>query len=85
MSTSEQTHLEHYHADALWFGDHYEELKSLYPDQWIGVCNKKVVGAHEDPELLMIELKSRGVPIERTFFDFVPTEEKVWIFTPIFK
>ena len=85
MSTSKQTDLERYHANALWFGKHYAELKSLYPDQWVGVRNKKVVGAHKDAEQLMIELKSKGISLKTVFFDFVHAEEKVWVFTPIFQ
>ena len=83
MSASEQTHLERYHADALWFGEHYAELKSLYPDQWVGVRNKKVVGAHEDAELLMIELKSKGVSLDNMFFDFVSTKDEIWAFVSV--
>ena len=79
------TELERYHADVLWFDDHYKELKSLYPDQWVGVYNKEVVGAHEDAEFLLEYLHCRNVPIENTFFDFVHTEEKIWVFTPIFQ
>ena len=82
MSTSNQTNLERYHANALWFGDHYEELKALYPDQWVGIRDEKVAGAHEDPEQLMIELKSKGVSLKTMYFHFLPTEEKVWVFTP---
>ena len=82
MSTSNQTNLERYHANALWFGDHYEELKALYPDQWVGIRDEKVAGAHEDREQLMIELKSKGVSLKTMYFHFLPTEEKVWVFTP---
>ena len=71
MQKTKQTSLERYHADVLWFDDHYKELKSLYPDQWVGVYNQEVVGANEDAELLLTDLSSRNVPIENTFFDFV--------------
>ncbi len=82
MQKTKQTNLERYHANALWFGDHYEELKALYPDQWVGIRDKKVAGANENPELLMIELKSKGVSLKTMYFHFLPTEEKVWVFTP---
>lgn len=82
MRKPKQANLERYHANALWFGDHYEELKDLYPDQWVGIRDKKVMGAHENPELLMIELKSKGISLETMYFHFLPTEEKVWVFTP---
>ncbi len=82
MNASQKADLERYHANALWFGEHYEELKALYPDQWVGIRDKKVAGAHENPELLMIELKSKGVSLATMYFHFLPTEEKVWVFTP---
>lgn len=82
MRKPKQANLERYHANALWFGDHYEELKALYPDLWVGIRDKKVVGTHENPELLMIELKSKGISLETMYFHFLPTEEKVWVFTP---
>ena len=75
------TDLERYHADALWFGDHYKELRSLYPDQWVAVYGKEVVGAHEDAELLMTDLNSKNVPIENTYFKFMPSKDEVWAFT----
>ncbi len=83
MQKTKQTDLECYHADALWFGERYEELRSLYPDQWVGVRNKKVVGAHEDAELLMIELKSKGVSLDNMFFDFVSTKDEIWAFVSL--
>lgn len=75
------TDLELYHADALWFGEHYKELRSLYPDQWVAVYRKKVVGADEDAELLISNLHSRNVPIENTYFKFMPSKDEVWAFT----
>ncbi len=83
MQKTKQTDLERYHADALWFGERYEELRSLYPDQWVGVYNKEVVGAHEDAELLMDDLQSRNVPIENTYFKFMSSKDEVWAFTAI--
>ncbi len=83
MRADLQTHLERYHADALWFGDRYEELRVLYPDQWVGVYNKEVVGAHEDPECLITDLKSKNVPIRHTYFRFMSAKEMNWVFTTV--
>ena len=85
MQKTKQTdpELELYHADALWFGEHYKELRSLYPDQWVAVYRKKVVGADEDAEFLISDLNSRNVPIENTYFKFISTKEVNWVFTPI--
>ena len=87
MQKTKQTDpdLERFHADVLWFDEHYKELKSLYPDQWVCVYNKEMAGANEDPELLIAEMQSKNVPVAHAFFDFVHAEEKVWVFTPIFQ
>lgn len=83
MRKPKQANLERYHANALWFGDHYEELKALYPDLWVGIRDKKVAGAHENPEQLMIELKSKGISLETMFFDFVSTKDEIWVFVSV--
>ena len=85
MQKTKQTdpELELYHADALWFGAHYKELKSQYPDQWVAVYRKKVVGADEDAEFLISDLNSRNVPIENTYFSFMPSKDEVWAYTAI--
>lgn len=85
MNASKQTDLERYHADVLWFDEHYKELKSLYPDHWVCVYNKEMAGVNEDPELLIAEMQSKDVPVAQAFFDFVYAEEKIWVFTPIFE
>ena len=75
------TVLERFHADALWFGDHYKELRSLYPDQWICVYNREVAGANEDPELLISEMQSKNVPVAHAYFRFMPSKDEVWAYT----
>ena len=83
MQKTKKTNLERYHADALWFGDHYKELRSLYPDQWVCVYNKEVAGAHKDPELLIAEMQSKNVPVAHAYFKFISTRNVNWVFTPI--
>ena len=77
------TNLERFHADALWFGAHYKELRSMYPDQWVCVHNKEVAGAHEDAELLIEQMQSKGVPVGHAYFKFISTKKVNWVFTPI--
>ena len=83
MQKTKQTNLERFHADALWFGDHYKELRSLYPDQWVCIYNKEVAGANEDPELLITEMQSKNVPVAHAYFKFISTRKVNWVFTPI--
>ena len=77
------TDLERYHADVLWFDAHYEELRSLYPDQWVCVYNKEVAGAHEDAELLIEQMQSKGVPVGHAYFRFMPSKDEVWAYTAV--
>ena len=83
MQKTNQTNLERFHADALWFSDHYKELRSLYPDQWVCVYNKEVAGANEDPELLITEMQSKNVPVAHAYFKFHchSKDEVNWAYT----
>ena len=45
MQENAQTELERFHKDGLWFSDHYEQLLEQYPDQWVAIYNKTVVGS----------------------------------------
>ena len=83
MNASQKADLERYHADALWFGDHYKELRSLYPDQWVCVYNKEVAGANEDPESLIDEMQLKNVPVAHAYFKYVSSKGEVWVFTAI--
>ncbi len=37
-----------YMAASQWIKDHLPELVREYPDQWVGVCMDRVVGADAD-------------------------------------
>ena len=46
--TSAGSEREREQKDIEYFGDHYDELKARYPDQWIAVFNQEVVANAAD-------------------------------------
>ena len=68
-----------FHEDVIWFETHRKELVDKYPDHWVGVYRKEVVGAAEDIEDLMTQMKADQVPILRSYIDFVATKPKLWV------
>lgn len=80
MHQDAKAELDRFHKDGLWFSEHYDELIEQYPDQWVAIFNKKVVGASPDPDQLFADLKTKGVPINHAFFKFMSTEEVNWAF-----
>lgn len=71
--------LQRFHEDAVWFKTHRKELVAQYPDQWVAVYRKEVVGVDEDPELLMMRLKANCGSIGSIYFGFAATKPKVWV------
>ena len=61
MSNSENR-IERHYGDVEYYEAHYRELLNRYPDQWIAVRNRKVVGTSGDAFKLMANLKAEGVP-----------------------
>ena len=71
--------LQQFHEDVVWFKTRRKELAAQYPDQWVAVYCKEVVGAAEDIEDLMTHLKANSLPIGSTHVDFAATKPKVWV------
>lgn len=81
MQQDKQADLARFTADAKWFDIHYDELLAEYPDQWVGIYHKKVVGASPDCEALIVKLNASGQPVDRIYFNFLPTKPTLWAFT----
>ena len=80
MQHDTQADLERFTADAMWFDSHYDELLAKYPNQWVGVYHKKVVGASPNGEGLIVKLSNDGMPVGRIYFNFLPTKPTLWAF-----
>ena len=75
-----QTELDRFHDDGQWFSDHYDALVKQYPDHWVAIYNRKVVGASRDSDALFATLKKKGVPINHAFFKYLTSEEELWTY-----
>ena len=80
MQQDKQANLERFHANVVWFDSHYDELLAKYPDQWVGICDEKVIGASPDLENLMVKMKANNQPLKHTFFDFLDSKQTIWAF-----
>ena len=74
-----EARLQRFHEDVVWFKTHRKELAAQYPDQWVAVYRKEVVGVDEDPELLMMRLKANCGSIGSIYFGFAATKPMIWI------
>jgi hypothetical protein len=49
--------LETFEGNLKWIDEHYDALKNKYPDQWVAVFNKKVVGNNKNLKKVIGKLK----------------------------
>ena len=75
-TTSKDSHVG---QDAVYYEAHQAELLEQYPEQWIAILNQKVVGLAPDPRELLLDLKSRDIPLRRVLVKHLTTKEEVWI------
>ena len=50
--------IEETRANMLWFDKHREMLRNKYPDQYIAIYRKKIIGNNKDPGSLIRYLRS---------------------------
>ena len=74
-----EARLQRFHEDVVWFSAHRKELTAQYPDRWVAVYRKEVVGAHEDIEELSKHLKASHVPNGRAYVHFAAAKPKAWV------
>ena len=54
--------MQHFNEDVQFANENAREIRRLYPDQWVAVYDKQVVGADEDLRRLLKGLKAQGYP-----------------------
>jgi hypothetical protein len=74
--------MKRFHEDGQFFDTHYDELLKKYPELWIAVFYKEVVGTDTDFDRLLDDLKSRGFPLNRMVIDRVTAQKIKW-FLPV--
>ncbi len=51
--------LKEFEANTIWIGNHYQEIKGKYPDEYVAVWKEEVVGHGQDLLSLRESLKDR--------------------------
>ncbi len=70
--------LKRFSEDGHFFDAHYNELLEKYPEHWIAVFYKEVVGTDTDFDRLLDDLKSQGFPLNRMIIDRVTAQKVKW-------
>ncbi len=71
--------LERFQEDVLYFDEHRHELVQRYPDRWVAIYDKQVVGAAKALPRLISQLERKGIPRGRAFVDFTTEREELLI------
>ena len=71
--------LRRFTEDQRFFGDVYDELLERYPEKWVAVYRKEIVGADADFGRLLKSMKARGYPLSRLAINHVTAETVNWI------
>ena len=74
-----RTELRLFREDWEFIDAHHYDLLENYPEQWVAVVDKKVVGADPDLDRLLTRLEPMGLPKNRIVSEKVTAEEEVWI------
>ena len=74
-----QQELKRFRNDALYFQQHRRELLARYPDRWVAVYNRQVVGNAADPRRLLSQLKREGIPPSQVYWEHLSTKEELLI------
>ncbi len=62
-----------------YYETHYQELLDRYPEQWVAICNREVVGTSPDARELLMRLNREGVPLNKILMKRMTREEEVFI------
>lgn len=65
--------------DAKWLAENYSVLVKRYPDQFVAVFNKKVVGSHQDISELMRQVDNRLPGVSRLVTTEYMTNKKAMV------
>ena len=75
----QQVEFDQFQKDIEYSETHREELLNQYPEQWIAVLKRKVVGHASDVYELLDELRERGIPTERVVLRHLTRQEELFI------
>ncbi len=78
-SENQQKSLARFQQDVDYYESRYEELLQQYPEQWVAILNRTVVGSDTNLDRLLSRLDAEGIPIEKALIEHVTAEEDVLI------
>ena len=67
--------LERYTGDMVYFDEHRQELLEQYPERWVAVYDKRVVGAAKSLKRLISKLKKEGIPPGQVYREYVTKDD----------
>ena len=65
--------MRHFDEDIQFANENAREIRRLYPDHWVAVYDKQVVGADEDLRRLLRGLKAQGYPPGKSLIRLMET------------
>ena len=74
-----QQELDRSRADALYLEEHREELLEQYPERWVAIHNRRVVGAAKDPRRLVKQLERKGILPGDTYWQYLTDKDQLLI------
>jgi len=79
MIQEQRAELERFRQDTDYLLSHWEELLQQYPEQWVAIFNREVVGTAADFGQLLTDLQNKGVPIGRARIEHLTRREDVLV------
>ena len=71
--------LAQFSADHVFIDDHQVEWTLKYPDRWVVVRDRKLVGYGKDRRRLFQSVRNRGVDLSSAAVRFLSTKPRKWI------
>ncbi len=71
--------IKQFREDGVWLEERKDELKKKYPNQWVAILNKKVVGISPDYSSLIESLKRKNVELGKVVVEYLSTTEEIFI------
>ena len=79
MIEERRAELQRFQQDTDYLRTHWEELLQQYPEQWVAILNREVVGVAPNFDQLLTDLQTTGVPIGRARIEHLTRDEDLLV------
>lgn len=79
ITEKDRENIERFEEDMHFLERNEDKLKEKYPNKWIGILNKKVVGVNDDFDNLLLDIRSKDIDTGKAVIEFLSTGEDIWI------